>query len=185
MKLSSVLVALALSLSVVGCSSSGDESGGGGGAPAGSSSGGDAAAPASGDCTFVTEADLASVASMTTTRVARDPMIGAGSTCNGNFAVTVGGQPQMVLLVERLTRAEFDGPTSMMTSTYPVVEQPADLGAEAKLFLTASGDAGAKILWLAKGDRGVQLVTFFATDDGQLLTKAQLLELGKLVAPRF
>lgn len=183
MKLSTVLFAFALCLPVVACSE--DEGGGGGGAPAGSSSGGDAAAPTGGDCTFVTEADLASVASMSTTRVARDPMIGAGSTCNGNFAVTVGGQPQMVLLVERLTRAEFDAPSSMMTSAYPVVEQPAELGAEAKLFLPAGGDAGVKVLWLAKGDRAVQLVTFFATDDGQQLTKAQLLEFGKLAAPRF
>ncbi|NOU30294.1 MAG: hypothetical protein HOO96_20520 [Polyangiaceae bacterium] len=152
----------------------------------GSSSGasGSATSP---DCTFVTEADLQAALGVATTRVPRDPSKGAGSTCNGNFAV-VDTKTHMVLLIERLaSRAQFDQPGDLMTTAYPVEERPTNLGAEAKLFLTADPDKGAKVLWLWKNNAGYEIVTFFklSSDPTPQLTKAQLLTLGQTVAPRL
>ncbi len=152
-----------------------------------SSSSGASGAASSAECTFVTEGDLQAVLGIATTRVPRDPSKGAGSTCNGNFAV-VNPETHMVLLIERLaSRTQFDQPGDLMTASYPVEERPTNLGAEAKLFLTPDPDKGAKVLWLWKNGAGYQLVTFFkqASDPTPQLTKAQLLTLAQTVTPRL
>ncbi len=174
-----IVTLLALSAAFAsGCSSS-DSTGSSSGAS------GSASSP---ECTFVTEADLQATLGVTTKRVPRDPSKGAGSTCNGNFAVVDASSTHMVLLIERLaSRTQFDQPGDLMTTAYPVEERPTNLGAEAKLFLTNDADKGAKVLWLWKNGAGYELVTFFklASDPTPQLTKAQLLALGQTVATRL
>jgi hypothetical protein len=180
MKKTAPLFTLALVAVLAGCSSSSDSSS--------SSSSSSSSGSAQSDCTFVTEADLLSVASISASKIPRDPTKGAGSVCNGNFAVVdASGKPDMVLMIDFLSsRDEFDHPSALLTQTYPTQETPTDLGAEAKLFLGADADGGAKVLWLWKGNTGYQLVTFYkiASKATPQLTKAQLLALGKIAATR-
>ena len=174
------LLLLSATLSFMGCSSSDDTE-------TSSGSGGDSEP----DCTFVTEADLLSSASITASKTPRDPSIGAGSTCNGNFVtIDAAGTKHMVLLIANVERSQFDNPDQLLTDTYKNQEQPTDLGAgvEAKLFTTDDADGGAKVLWMFKNVKGFELVTFFKigkTDATPQLTKAQTLALGKIAATRF
>jgi hypothetical protein len=140
------------------------------------------------ECALVTADEVSKLLGVPVVREPFDGMPGNHSPCSGHFyAAGAGGKRRQVLMVQEYPEpALFEHPEQIKL-VGPVVEQPAGLGADAKLFLPAADvDSAAKSLMLRKGSRLLVLQTYVVTGSAPpQLTKAQLVSLGKLIAGRL